>query len=487
MSNDEPVSVLQTPSASSYDAIIIGSGPNGLAAAITLAKAKRSVLVIEAGDTIGGGMRTAELTLPGFHHDICSAIHPLGVASRFFLETPLQDFGLEWIQPTVPVAHPMPDGPAAIVSRFLQEAVDEFGIDGNAYRRLVEPFSSRADELLGDVLGPLAIPRHPLLMMRFGLQGMQSANRLAKSWFSEDRVQGMFAGLAAHSILPLNKMFTAAVGLMFCVTMHAGGWPLPRGGSQQIADAMGRYLHSLGGEIVVGNRVNALDSLPAAKAVLFDTTPSQMLQIAGDALPAGYTRRLKAFRHGPGVFKVDWALSAPIPWKDPRCLQAGTVHVGGAFDDVAAAEASAWTNQPSNRPFVLVAQQSLFDSTRAPAGKQTGWGYCHVPAGCTIDMTDAIESQIERFAPGFRDCIIERRTMSPAAFEAYNANYIGGDITAGVMDAWQLLTRPVARLDPYSTPNRQLYICSASTPPGPGVHGMCGYFAAKSALKRVLA
>lgn len=470
----------------SYDAIVIGSGPNGLAAAITLAQANRSVLVVEAADTIGGGMRTAELTEPGFLHDICSAIHPLGVASSFFVNTPLHEFGLEWIHPEVPVAHPMPEGPAAIVPQSLNETVQRFGIDGNAYRRLVEPFVNRSKDLFENVLGPLSIPSSPILMARFGMQGLWSANHIAKTWFSEDRIQGMFAGLAAHSILPLNQFFTGAVGLMFAVTMHADGWPLPKGGSQSIANAMGKYLISLGGEIIVGNKVDDLQSLPNAKAILFDTTPRELIRIAGDQLPAGYRRRLERFRHGPGVFKIDWALSDPIPWKDPECAKAGTVHVGGAFDDVAAAEAAAWTDQPADRPFVLAAQQSLFDDTRAPAGKHTGWGYCHVPHGCTIDMTDAIEAQIERFAPGFRDCILHKHVMAPSDFQAYNANYIGGDITAGVMDAWQLLTRPVARLDPYSTPNKQLFLCSASTPPGPGVHGMCGFHAAKSALRNVL-
>lgn len=484
--SDEPFLSNTNISREAYDAIVVGSGPNGLAAAITIAKQGRSVLVLEAGDTIGGGMRTAELTEPGYRHDICSAIHPLGVASSFFVNTPLYEYGLEWIHPEVPVAHPMPDGPAAIVPQPLSEAVERLEADGDAYRRLLEPFVARADDLFSDVLGPLSIPTHPILMARFGLQGLWSANHLAKSWFRESRTQGMFAGLAAHSILPLNQFFTGAVGLMFAVTMHGGGWPLPRGGSQSIADAMGRYLHSLGGELVVGKRVDDLQSLPEAKAILFDTIPRDMLRIAGDELPVGYRRRLERFRHGPGVFKVDWALSQPIPWKDPDCAKAGTVHLGGAFDDVAAAEAAAWSNQPAERPFVLVAQQSLFDDTRAPAGKHTGWGYCHVPHGCTVDMTDAIESQIERFAPGFRDCILAKRTMSPADFQAYNANYLGGDITAGVMDAWQLLTRPVARLDPYSTPNPRLYICSASTPPGAGVHGMCGYHAARSVLRNAL-
>ncbi len=470
----------------SYDAVVVGSGPNGLAAAITLAREGCSVLVVEAAETVGGGMRSAELTLPGFVHDVCSAIHPLGVASPLFLSLPLEEHGLHWIHPELPLAHPLPNDEAALVHRSLDETAIGFGADANAYLRLLRPFVEGADKVLRQVLGPFRLPRHPLLMARFGLRGMWSARRLAKSWFREDRAQGMFAGMAAHSILPLDRWLTAAVGLMFCVTIHAGGWPLPRGGSQQIANAMASYLRSLGGEIQTGTRVNALAELPRAKAFLFDTSPQSLCRIAGDVLQEGYVRRLQRFRHGPGVFKVDWALNEPIPWRSPRCRQAGTVHVGGTLDEVAAAEHAAWTDTPAERPFVLLAQQSLFDASRAPQGQHTGWAYCHVPRGSTIDMTERIEAQIERFAPGFRDVILARHTMAPGDFEQYNANYIGGDITGGVMDWRQLFMRPAPRWSPYTTPAKNVFICSASTPPGGGVHGMCGFHAAQAALRRAL-
>ena len=468
------------------DAVVVGSGPNGLAAAITLARQGRSVQVIEAADRAGGGTRTAELTLPGFQHDVCSAIHPLGVSSPFFCSIPLADFGLEWIHPEVVVAHPLEDGNVAAVYRSLEKTAAGFGQDKDAYRRLVEPFVEGADQVLNQILGPLRWPRHPWLMARFGLLGVRSARRIATSRFVEDRVQGMFAGMAAHSVLPLDQWLTAAVGLLFCLTAHSGGWPLPRGGSQQLASAMQQYLESLGGTVVTGKRIAALTDLPPAKAILFDVSPRQFCRIAGNVLPAGYRRKLERFRHGPGVFKIDWALSAPIPWKAAECRQAGTVHLGGTFDQVAAAEQAAWTTTPSERPFVLVAQQSLFDTSRAPPGKHTGWAYCHVPHGSTFDMTERIESRIEQFAPGFRDLILARHVLSASDFQRYNENYIGGDITGGVMDLWQVLARPVARWSPYTTPVPNLFLCSASTPPGGGVHGMCGFHAAEAALRTVL-
>jgi len=469
-----------------YDAVVIGSGPNGLAAAITLARAGRSVLVLEAAPTLGGGARSAEVTLPGFIHDICSAIHPLGVLSPFFLSLPLKEHGLEWIFSPAEAAHPFDDGTAAVLYRSVHQTAAGLGPDAETYEKRIGPLAESARVLFEAVLGPPRLPRHPLLLARFGIQAFRSAQGLADGWFRGFLARGMFAGLAAHSILPLDRLTTAGVGLMFAVSGHAGGWPLPRGGSQKISDALASYLRSLGGEIRTGVPVKFLDELPAARAMLFDTGPYQLAQIAGGVLPERYCSRLRRYRYGPAAFKIDWALNGPIPWKAKDCALAATVHLGGTFEEVALSEKAAWTEQPCDRPFVLLAQQSLFDSTRAPAGKHTGWAYCHVHNGSTIDMTDRIEAQVERFAPGFRDLILARRIHTPADFQNYNANYIGGDITGGVMDLGQLFTRPVARLVPYSTPNKAIYLCSSSTPPGAGVHGMCGYLAAQAALRGVL-
>lgn len=462
---------------------MVGAGPNGLAAAVTLARAGRSVLVLEAKETIGGGMRSAELTLPGFVHDICSAIHPLAVSSPFFEDLPLEQHGLQWVHPDVPLAHPMPDETAALVHRSFDETVRGFEGDGAAYRRLLGPLVSGADKVLNQVLTPFQWPRHPFLFARFGLRGMASASKLAERFFDQERVQGMFAGMAAHSSLPLESSFTAAVGLMFAISAHHRGWPMPRGGAQRIADALASYLKSLGGEVATGVPVRSLSEIPPARAILFDVSPRQLTQIAGDALPTRYRRKLERFRHGPGAFKIDWALDGPIPWAAADCCRAGTVHVGGSLQDVASAERAAWSHEPAERPFLLVTQQSLFDPTRAPAGKHTGWAYCHVPHGSTFDMTERIEAQMERFAPGFRDLILARHVMAPGDFHNYNANYIGGDISGGAMDIWQMFARPTARWTPYTTPAPHLFLCSASTPPGPGVHGMCGYLAARAALR----
>lgn len=469
-----------------YDAVVVGSGPNGLAAAITLARAGRSVLVVEAADEIGGGTRSAELTLPGFVHDVCSAIHALGVASPFFKSLPLDEYGLEWIHPEAPLAHALDDGDAAVAEQSLDATCEKLGRDGDAYRKLFAPLVNGSEKLLTQNLGPFCPPRNPWLMTQFGLRAVYSACGLARRRFRDDRAQGLFMGMAAHSVLPLEDFLTAAVGLMLGITAHDGGWPVAKGGSQQIANAMARYLKTLGGEIIVNRRVTAMSELPAADAYLFDISPRHLSTIAGDALPAGYRRKLERFRHGPGIFKLDWALDGPIPWAASECARAGTVHVGGTLDEVAAAERAPWEGRCADKPFLLVAQQSLFDPSRAPEGKQTGWGYCHVPHGSTEDMTERIEAQIERFAPGFRDLILERHVMSPADFERKNANYIGGDITGGVMDFRQLFTRPTARWNPYTTPACNIFICSASTPPGGGVHGMCGFHAAEAALSRVL-
>jgi phytoene dehydrogenase-like protein len=471
----------------SYDAVVIGSGPNGLAAAITIARHQRSVLVLEAEATLGGGARSMALTLPGYVHDLCSAIHPLGVASPFFRSVDLARHGLEWVHPPAPLAHPLDDGTVAVLERSLEETGRTLGPDADAYRRLMGPFVQSADALFQETLGPLRPPRHPILMMRFGLRGMRSAVGLLRSWFTGPHARAMFAGLAAHSILPLEQKFTAAVGIMLGVAGHAIGWPLPRGGTQRITEALVAELRALGGEVVPGRRVQSLAELPPARAYLFDTVPRHLARICGDHLPASFRRKLERFRHGPGVFKLDWALDGPIPWRAEGCRRAATVHLGGTWEEIAAGEAAVWRGEHPERPFVLVAQQSLFDPTRAPEGKHTGWAYCHVPAGSTVDQTEAIERQVERFAPGFRDRILARSKLAPADFERHNANYVGGDITGGVMDVWQLFTRPTMRVVPYSTPAKEIFLCSSSTPPGGGVHGMCGYFAAQAALRTVLA
>jgi phytoene dehydrogenase-like protein len=467
-----------------YDAVVVGSGPNGLAAAVTLARQHLRVLVLEAEETLGGGTRSAELTLPGFVHDVCSAIHPMAVVSAFFRSVPLHRHGLEWIHPPAPVAHPLDDGTAVLLERSVDETADGLGADAGAYRRLMKPLAAHAEDLFSDLLGPPRWPGNLFAALRFGWHAIRSARSLAERHFHTERARALFAGLAGHAILPLEQAPSAAVALMLGLAGHAVGWPLPRGGAQRIADALAAYLRSLGGEIITGRRVSSLEELPPARVVLLDVTPRQVIRLAGPKLPRRYRRQLERYRYGPGVFKLDWALAQPIPWKAPACARAGTVHLGGTFDEIAASERAAFRGELAERPYVLVAQQSLFDSTRAPAGRHTAWAYCHVPHGSTVDMTERIEAQMERFAPGFRDCVLARHVLSPAELERRNANCIGGDITAGVQDFRQLFARPVARLTPYATPVPGLYICSASTPPGAGVHGMCGYFAALAAWKQ---
>ena len=467
----------------SYDAVIVGAGPNGLAAAITLARAGTSVLVLEAKDTVGGGARSAELTLPGFVHDICSAVHPLAVGSPFFRALPLVDHGLEWIYPPAALAHPLDDGTAVIVEPSIAATAATLGPDADAYRRLMTPLARDWDKLAREFLGPLRVPHHPVAMARFGVLALWPVATLAKVMFRGERTRAVFAGLACHSMLSLDQLTTAAFGLMLGVTAHAVGWPIPRGGSQSIADAMASYLRLLGGEIVTGHPVECIEELPPHRAALFDVTPRQLECIAGKRLPEGYRRKLRGYRYGPGVFKMDFALDGPIPWQAKECARASTVHLGGTLDEIAAAERAVWKGEHPERPFVLLAQQSLFDSTRAPAGKHTVWAYCHVPNGSMFDMSTRIEAQIERFAPGFRDRILARSVRTTVEVENYNPNYIGGDINGGVQDIRQLFTRPVARINPYSTPAKGVYICSSSTPPGGGVHGMCGYHAAHAALR----
>jgi phytoene dehydrogenase-like protein len=467
------------------DAVVIGSGPNGLAAAIALARAGASVLVLEAEDEIGGGTRSAELTLPGFTHDVCSAVHPMGILSPFFRQLPLEAHGLVWLRPRASVAHPMPDGPAVMLYRSVERTGAGLGRDARAWARMVRPFLDDPHALLADAMAPLRIPAQPLRMLRFGLRAAFSANRLARLCFRGERARALFAGCAAHSLLPLTWPLTAAVGVLFAITAHVEDWPVAEGGSQAIARALASHLRSLGGRIETGRRIERLSQLPDARVLLFDTSPEQLARIAADALPPGYRRRLGRYRYGPGVFKLDWALDGPIPWKDPACREASTVHVGGTLEEVCASERDMYRGRHSERPFLILCQQSEVDATRAPEGRHTGYAYCHVPHASTVDMTDAIERQVERFAPGFRGRILARHAMGPADFERDNPNYKGGAITGGVADAFQLWNRPVTRLDPYSTPNPRLFLCSAATPPGGGVHGQCGYWAAQSAMKRL--
>jgi phytoene dehydrogenase-like protein len=468
-----------------YDAVVVGAGPNGLAAGITLARSAKSVLVLEARETIGGGTRSAELTLPGFVHDVCSALHPLGVASPFFRDLPLAQYNLEWIFPPASLAHPLDDGTAVLVEGAVEETSANLGVDAAAYRRLMGPLVANWQSLLDGILGPLRFPAHPFLMARFGLIALLPVTTLVQTLFRGARARAVFAGMAAHGMVPLSWPATAAFGLTLGLVAHAVGWPMARGGSQRIADAMGAHLQSLGGEIITCRPVQSLADLPDARTVLFDVSPRQLVQIAGERLPVGYRRALSRFRYGPGVFKVDYALDGPIPWRAKECRRAGTVHVGGTLEEIAAAGTAVWQGKHPEQPFVLLAQQSLFDPTRAPEAMHTAWAYCHVPHGSTEDMTTRIEAQIERFAPGFRDRILDRKTCTAAEMEIYNPNYIGGDINAGVQDLRQIFTRPVPRLNPYTTPVQSLYLCSSSTPPGGGVHGMCGYYAAKAALRHL--
>jgi phytoene dehydrogenase-like protein len=465
------------------DAVVVGAGPNGLAAAIEFARGGRSVLVVEAEATVGGGCRTEELTLPGFRHDVCSAIHPLAVASPFLRGIDLAGHGVEWVHAGVPLAHPLDDGTVAVLDRSLDRTAEGLGSDGPAYHKLMAPTVRGGDGLLGELLGPLRIPHHPLALARFGLQAVRSAQGIARSRFQTEAARALFAGLAGHGIMPLDRSPTAAFALTLAALAHLVGWPMARGGSQAIVDAMVAELEGRGGRVETGRRVVDLRELPSARAYVLDVTPRQLLAIAGSLLPDRYTRALGRYRYGPGVCKVDWALDGPIPWKAEAAAQAGTVHLGGSLEELAEAEAAAWNGRHPERPFVLLAQQSLFDPTRAPAGKHTAWAYCHVPNGSTVDMTERIEAQVERFAPGFHDLVLGRHTFTAAEVERHNANYVGGDINGGVQDLGQLFTRPVARWSPYTTPAKGIYLCSSSTPPGGGVHGMAGANAARKVLR----
>src|SRR5436190_3493841 len=472
------------PEKRDYDAVIVGSGPNGLAAAILMQQHGLSVLLIEGKDTTGGGMRTAELTLPGFKHDICSAIHPMAAASPFFKTMPLKKFGLEFIAPPVAVAHPFDDGTAAVLTQSIKETAQLLGSDEQAYLKIIGPILKNWPIIEKDVLAPLHFPKHPYAFAGFGLKALLSANSMSKR-FETKEAKGLWAGLAAHSILPLTHLTTAAIGLVLAIAAHSVSWPMPQGGSQSIADALSNYFTSLGGKIETGFYVKSLQQLPSSHAVLFDVDPKQLLQIGGNSFSSIYQWQLKRYRYGMGVFKIDWALDGSIPFKAEQCRQAGTVHIGNTLEEIKAGEQETWNGRHFEKPFVLLAQQSLFDATRAPVGKHTAWAYCHVPSGSEKDMTEIIEKQVERFAPGFRERIIGRHTMNTKQLETYNANYAGGDIIGGAADITQLFTRPALRFSPYRSSAKGIYICSAFTPPGGGVHGMCGFHAAQRVLKDI--
>jgi phytoene dehydrogenase-like protein len=475
-----------------FDAIVVGSGPNGLAAAIALARAGRSVQLVEGEPTVGGGCRSGEVTLPGFVHDLCSAVHPLGRGSPFFSQLPLERHGLRWIEPPVQVAHPLDDG-TALLLRDLDATARGLGPDAGAYRNLVAPVARRWDLIIGELTGPFHVPLHPGKLVAatgFGLHAIQPLTALARR-FKTPAARGLLAGCGAHSMLGFSELLSGAFGLIFLASGHTVGWPIPAGGSQRIADALAAHLRELGGTIVTGRRITSLDELPPSRAVLLDLTPRQVLEVAGGRLGSRrgsgwYLRQLHRFRYGPGTFKLDLALDGPIPWRDPEVLRSATVHVGGTFEEIAASEGAVTAGQVPERPFVLLAQPSLFDPSRAPEGRHTVWAYCHVPNGSTADMTERMLGQIERFAPGFRNRILAVSRRGPAELERYNPNYVGGDIAGGRPDIFQFFTRPAWRPDPYSTPDPGVFLCSSSTPPGPGVHGLCGWYAARSALRKVL-
>ena len=470
------------------DAVVVGSGPNGLAAAITLARAGCSVFVCEANATIGGGTRSAELTLPGFVHDVCSAVHPLAAGSPFFKTLRLERFGLEWIQPEIPLAHPLDDASAACLHRDVDFAAEELRGDSNAYLGLMKPLASNWENLANEFLQPmLHWPHHPLSLARFGIPALCPAALLSKILFKHEPARALFGGIAAHSFLPLESIASSAFGLVLGMAGHAVGWPIPRGGSQAIANALANYLGELGGKLETNRRAENLNDLPKSRAVLLDVSVWEFLRIAREQLPTAYRRRLESFRHGPGIFKIDYALSEPIPWKAEACRGAGTIHLGGTMDEMAVGERDVARGRIPERPFTLLAQQSIFDETRAPRGQHTLWAYCHVPFGCDIDVSDRIESQIERFAPGFRDCILARHKMGATDLEKSNPNLAGGDINGGAANLMQLIARPIFSPTPYRTALPGVYLCSASTPPGGGVHGMCGYHAARLALREIFA
>ena len=468
---------------SSVDAVVVGAGPNGLVAAVTLARAGWRVVVLEAADTIGGGLRSSALTAPGFIHDVCSAVHPLGIGSPVLRALPLEEHGLRWIQPDAALAHPLDGGRVAVLERSVAATSQRLGADRDAYHSLMTPLVDRGFELIDSILSPFRVPKAPFATARFGLKALRSARSLA-SRFADDEARGLIAGSSAHSTLPLDAAGTAGYGLFLTMLGHVVGWPIAEGGSQRVADALVALLVESGGKIVTGSEVTTLAALPPSRAVLLDLTPRQVRRIAGDALPDRYARALDRYRYGPGVFKIDWSLDGPIPWLAPDVARAATVHVGGPVEEIVASESAVSAGRHVEKPFVILVQPSLFDPSRAPAGAHTAWAYCHVPHGSTVDRTDAIEAQIERFAPGFHDVVVARHTMDTTAVERHDANYVGGDINGGAGDLRQLFTRPVVSLHPWVTPIPHVYLCSSSTPPGGGIHGMCGWHAARAVLRR---
>ncbi|TKT92622.1 phytoene desaturase family protein [Dyadobacter frigoris] len=465
-----------------YDAVVVGSGPNGFAAAITLQMAGLSVLLVEGRDTIGGGMRTSELTLPGYHHDVCSAVHPMAAISPFFTSIPLKEHGLSLIEPTYAAAHPFDDGTVALLKNSLEDTAAGLGEDREAYLSLIKNSVRDLPKLLPDILGPFPIPRYPLALASFGLKALPPIGWTANR-FKTKQARGLWAGIAAHAVQPFNNIASSAIGLVMTSAAHIGGWPIVEGGSQSLANALASYFLSLGGKIQTGVFVKSIDELPSAKAVLFDVGPKQLIGIAGERLGTSYINRLKKFKYGMGVFKMDWALSEPIPFTAKSASGAGTVHLGNTFEEIAYSEKITSEGKHADKPYVLLSQPSLFDKTRAPEGKHTAWAYCHVPNGSQVDMTDIIENQIERFAPGFKEIILKRSTLNAVQMQDYNPNYIGGDVNGGLQNLAQLYSRPVLSLSPYRTPAKGIYLCSASTPPGGGVHGLCGYHAAQQVLK----
>jgi phytoene dehydrogenase-like protein len=467
-----------------FDAVVVGSGANGLAAAIVLARAGLRVLVREGADVPGGSARTEALTLPGFTHDVCSAVHPLGIGSPFFSRLPLAAHGLDWIQPPAPVAHPFDDGLAVLLERSISDMQPHLGADAPAWQALMGPFVARWQELFADAIGPLKVPRHPLLLGRFGLVALPPATWLTRRVFRGSRARALFAGIAAHATLPLRRPPSSAFGMILGIAGHAVGWPIPRGGSGAITRALLSYFRSLGGQLETGATVTSMDDLPPARAVLLDLTPRQILRLGATNLGRSYRAHLERYQYGLGTFKLDWALDAPIPWRSPSVSRAATVHLGGTLEEIDLGRTQEWAGRPADRPYVLLVQPTVFDPSRAPAGKHVAWAYCHVPNGSPADMTDRLEAQVERFAPGFRDRIIARHAMTPADLELHNPNLVGGDLNGGEATLSQLFLRPAPQPIPYVTPDPRLFICSASTPPGGGVHGMCGYYAARVALRR---
>ncbi|MBN2808802.1 MAG: NAD(P)/FAD-dependent oxidoreductase [Deltaproteobacteria bacterium] len=468
----------------SYDALIVGSGPNGLSAGIMLARRGFRTLIVEQAETIGGGCRSAALTESGFIHDICAAVHPLGFSSPIFKELQLEQQGLKWRQPEIPLAHPLDDGRAALLHRSLAATAENLGRDGQAYQELVNPFVNSWPELVSSILGPvLSLPRHPLLMARFAQASLPSVKHLVNRHFYGDAGKALFAGLAVHGLLPLERAPTASFAMVLSCAAHAAGWPLVAGGSQELAHALARTFCKFGGRIESGRPIKNFADLPAARTTLFDLNPGQIAALAGKRFSLSQSQRLRRFRHGPGVFKLDWALNEKIPWRNPDCGRAGTVHLGGTFAEIARSEREVWLGCHPAKPAVILVQPSLFDPSRAPMGKHTAWAYCHVPAGSDFDMHQAVEDQIERFAPGFKETIRQRSIMNPPAMEAHNPNYVGGDITGGVQNLRQTIFRPTVTLRPYNLPRPGWFLCSASSPPGGGVHGMCGFHAARQAIK----